>query len=430
MSDDQPVDPIFQLDPQGYQRPSEPMTRVSFNYGQLLGAEDFRTEQAYHVFAQRVHNALLHGYGTVRGLRVWVEDGEDGECLRVAPGLALDPLGRALYVSKGLCLRLAGIGDKVFEDLQDAPGELEGTVRKYAWIVARHVVCASGQVPAILPPCGQPSDSATNYSRVHDSVVIELSASAPELPQGLFPAPPSRPKPEDECLASGGDPRMPARMLTWRDALLRAVLVDQPGLGQLWSASVKCGVALARIVLRRNGGGAIHVETIDNSIRPLLPAVQWLAERFSGHTLAGQDTEEPRLRVRSIWSEIQSGIPSEVDDGVEGLQIHICLSEAPLAEQNLADSIRVQVFSGGAWTTPTPNPVPMLNDHRISITIAQQEVVPSHWRVHLAGEGDSPLMSASGPLAGWVEDSLPKPGRGRDIACIGTWGDWPNQNGG
>lgn len=434
MSDDQPVDPIFLLDPQGHQPPTDPMTRVSFNYGQLLGAEDFRTEQAYHVFAQRVHNALLHGYGTVRGLRVRVNPSnalEPGDrTLTIAPGLAIDPLGRVLYVPQQLCLRLSGIDNATFDALPPRDQHLaDGVTRRTAWIVARHTVCTSGEVPAILPPCGQPSDSASNRSRVHDAVVVELTATEPTAPEALFPAAPRRPDYEDQCHPPEVQDLNALPALTWRDALLRATLTDQPGLPQLWSSSTKCGVALARIDLSRNGGGPIQVDAVDNSVRPLLPAIQWLAERASGHTLVGQDTEEPRLRVRSIWSELQSGIPSEVEDGVDGLEIHVCLSEAPLAEQSLADSIRVQVFSGGAWTTPTPNPVPTLNDRRISITIAQQEVVPSHWRVHLAGEGDSPLMSASGPLAGWVEDSLQKPGRGRDIACIGIWGDWPNQNG-
>ena len=59
--------PLDDLDPA---TPGDPFTRLHYHYGQLLGAEDFNTEQRYFLLRSRLHNAVLHGFGTVWGLKV------------------------------------------------------------------------------------------------------------------------------------------------------------------------------------------------------------------------------------------------------------------------------------------------------------------------------------------------------------------------
>ena len=44
--------------------------RLCYFYGQLLGAKDFKTEQAYFREKSKLHNRCLHGYGVVCGLEV------------------------------------------------------------------------------------------------------------------------------------------------------------------------------------------------------------------------------------------------------------------------------------------------------------------------------------------------------------------------
>ena len=46
------------------------LRRVHYFHGQLLGVQDFRTEQAYFRAKHQLHNRCLHGRGTVCGLRV------------------------------------------------------------------------------------------------------------------------------------------------------------------------------------------------------------------------------------------------------------------------------------------------------------------------------------------------------------------------
>jgi hypothetical protein len=48
--------------------------RLTYFYGQLLGARDFQVEQAYFREKLKLHNRCLHGYGVVCGLRVTAEE--------------------------------------------------------------------------------------------------------------------------------------------------------------------------------------------------------------------------------------------------------------------------------------------------------------------------------------------------------------------
>lgn len=88
--------------------------RLHYAVGALLGADDFVDEQAYH--RGRLARALgyLGGTGTVAGLRVEVRPpspgdpraAEDGEQVRVRPGVAVDPHGRLVELAEPACTRL------------------------------------------------------------------------------------------------------------------------------------------------------------------------------------------------------------------------------------------------------------------------------------------------------------------------------------
>ena len=82
---------------------SEQPRRVNYTAGLLLTASDFEAEQEYHRQMRYLHNRLLHGYGTVTGFDVAVDDGTN---VHVSPGLAIDALGREIIVTEQMCLRL------------------------------------------------------------------------------------------------------------------------------------------------------------------------------------------------------------------------------------------------------------------------------------------------------------------------------------
>lgn len=81
--------------------------RPVYATGMLLDAGDFLAEQTYHRGRLARALALSTGGGTLAGLRVSAGTSSDGvEELRVAPGVAVDRLGRLIEVARPSCLRL------------------------------------------------------------------------------------------------------------------------------------------------------------------------------------------------------------------------------------------------------------------------------------------------------------------------------------
>ncbi|MDT7807863.1 MAG: hypothetical protein QOJ70_1676, partial [Acidobacteriota bacterium] len=83
-----------------------PNKRVNYTFGMVLGVDDFRQEQEHFEWKHRISNLLLHGSGTVCGLSVTTEAvGADVE-VRIAPGYAVSPHGRWMWLERALCARL------------------------------------------------------------------------------------------------------------------------------------------------------------------------------------------------------------------------------------------------------------------------------------------------------------------------------------
>jgi hypothetical protein len=70
--------------------------RIRYTAGMLLTADEFRTEQTYHVERRRLLNRMLHGAGVVSGLEV--TGGPEDGTVTVAPGFALDRCGREILI--------------------------------------------------------------------------------------------------------------------------------------------------------------------------------------------------------------------------------------------------------------------------------------------------------------------------------------------
>lgn len=186
----EPSDPLFQpvvdSDPA---TPGDPLSRLRFHYGQCLSAEDFEAEQRYFVLRQRLHNALLHGVGTVWGLAIHRKEPrpEGGEQLICEPGMAIDPLGREIWVAQPLCLDLAALEASFWGELQptpSAPASTEPTAtpdRRRAYVVLRYEACLSDEVPVIPLPCSDDHDGLA-ASRVRDSFRLCLEAEPPPDP--------------------------------------------------------------------------------------------------------------------------------------------------------------------------------------------------------------------------------------------------------
>jgi hypothetical protein len=113
---------------------------VNFFDGQLLGADDFRTDQDYHRRMRYLHNRLLHGWGIVTGYDV----DDDGGGVLVGPGVALDAQGRELVLPEPVRIDLpseAGCDEQTvwyviatWEEIPSAPVAADDKDKFSRWI--------------------------------------------------------------------------------------------------------------------------------------------------------------------------------------------------------------------------------------------------------------------------------------------------------
>ncbi len=177
--------------------------RVHYATGVLLGAEDFQAEQDYH--RSRLARALAYamGHGTLAGLAVTHEAAQaadatnpaTSERLLVAPGLAIDRLGRMIEVVKPRCLKLddwyqAQSPQLLRQAWHDADNLWTGSPSGVAAdLFVRFVVCERGKTPAFASDAFDSFDSVT-AARLRDGFEMALilrQETSPPRPQPQWP---------------------------------------------------------------------------------------------------------------------------------------------------------------------------------------------------------------------------------------------------
>jgi len=168
-----------------------PDSRVNYNFGLVLGVNEFRQEQMYFLDKHYLHNSELHGYGAVTGLSVdrarYPEDKPTDVQITVHPGMAIDQLGRALIVREDQCARLgAWLAQQVKNDQQNNkdtfenhPPDKDGYLTVYA--VASYAEIEEQSVPVAGGLTGN-GNSAGMYSRIRDAFTIEFRWDRPKMP--------------------------------------------------------------------------------------------------------------------------------------------------------------------------------------------------------------------------------------------------------
>jgi hypothetical protein len=178
----------------------DPLKRVRYSFGLVLGVDEFQQEQHYLMERNRLHNRLLHGYGTVSGLAIELPAADDPDAvLRVRPGVAVDQHGREIVVPRTMCVKLARWLER-YGDFLDAQGLIDDdpTASPPLPPAARLAVilcyreCETDAVPVPGEPCRAQED-AMEASRIADSFELRLAVrgeapvlSPPDrLPDGL-----------------------------------------------------------------------------------------------------------------------------------------------------------------------------------------------------------------------------------------------------
>jgi len=283
----------------------EPLRRVAYEAGMLLGLEATRDEQVYHRRRLTRQQYWLHGAGTLAGLRVRVESvpppasAPAGTAARVrllvGPGIGIDGLGREILVHETHCLDLADwLGAQDQTTLAD--GFDVANTRLNLRISARYQDCPVAAQPVLARKLNLGTD-AVAASRIADAVALEIEA---ESPAAVAATPPFTPWPlhgpldgpmpplsEAETIAlAAADLESAAAGARMRMRLRLLHLFDGGGWsppGTLSDLLGRARLPLARVAIQTPDPATVAgtltaaVVSVDNLSRPFVPTAAQLA---------------------------------------------------------------------------------------------------------------------------------------------------------
>jgi len=289
----------------------QPLARVSYQAGMLLGVEATQAEQDYHRRRLTRQNYWLHGSGTVCGLRVHARGEDPGDedtnvlvRLFVTGGIAVDGLGREVALSEPHCIDL-----RAWLTTQHEDETLWGTLIRDGYdagdnclwlaLTVRYQDTASGLQPVLATDVNAGTDPV-KAGRIKDCALLELTAERPDEGPGGHPFAAHRRLPElADLVAAGkltaieqarlaaaagperGQLELGARLLHLLGDDNRALEARMSGAD---AAAVLARTLLARVRIRLAPGRSLIVNPrrieVDNLARPFLfnaGLLAWLA---------------------------------------------------------------------------------------------------------------------------------------------------------
>jgi len=279
----------------------EPLRRVAYEAGMLLGLEATREEQGYHRRRLTRAQYWLHGAGTVAGLLVRVTPvppaagAPTGTAARVrvlvGAGIGIDGLGRELLVHETHCLDLADwLGAQDQGQLRDGFDDVSDVLTLR--VSARYQDCAVAAQPVLARKINLGTD-AVQPSRIADNVLLELAVEPPGTaarwrPWPLHPALDGALTSREQAARDALDPADPA--LAWAPDLLNLRLRLLHLFDDDWHPPEllpelveRARLPLARLRIATADPAAIAdsltaaMVSVDNLSRPFLPTAAQLA---------------------------------------------------------------------------------------------------------------------------------------------------------
>jgi hypothetical protein len=154
----------------------DPLKRVNYTKGLVLGVDEFDQEQFYLMERDQLQNRALHGYGTIWGLNVSVCGSPEDPEVMVSPGLALDTCGRMINVPTAQCAHLNAWLTKNKDSVMNYIGSPPGSLTVY--VVLRYKECETDTVPIPGEPCRSQEDIMAP-SRISDYFDLSLQLEPP-----------------------------------------------------------------------------------------------------------------------------------------------------------------------------------------------------------------------------------------------------------
>jgi len=160
-----------------------PDLRVDYQFGLVLGVNEFRQEQEYFLEKDYLYDRELHGFGTASGLKVTATPLSDNDALiTIEAGMALDQWGRPVVIRNPQCARL---GAWLAKREQQNPGEIAShrgaSDDFHLYVVVSYDECEDALVPIPGQPCSS-GDALQAPSRIRDSFNIGLRWEPPSMP--------------------------------------------------------------------------------------------------------------------------------------------------------------------------------------------------------------------------------------------------------
>ena len=298
--------------------PDNPQCAPNYHFGMLLGVEDFRAEQGFHVGRLRRHQRTLHGAGVVWGLKVTF-DATDFE-LRVGPGYAIDALGRDLLIEVAQCVSLPlwwleHRGEDAYHDIatpDDATLDLD--------LVICHATCLGSPVPAIAEPCaGDAADVA--YSRICEIARLAL-VRAPTAGDAPDDAPEPAPAAAPDALPFHLLQMWLGRVGPRRDAEGKVLAADQ------WLIDAYNALKLLAPVEQASARAALLRELLARAAAETAP---------SAYDADEHDLCLPLARLRGVHLKLEPGGWRATVDSVEMGVREVLLPSAVLQDLLLAE---------------------------------------------------------------------------------------------
>jgi len=161
-------------------QPLDPLKRVNYTFGLVLGVDEFEQEQTYFREKDKSHSRILHGYGTDYGLAVSIgNDGTSDVEVRIACGVAVNPQGQEIHVSRTMCARINDWLGKYKDSLQNIFGTPPVSVALCVVLCYRE--CLTDSVPIPGEPCRTQSDSMAP-SHISEAFELKLCLDPDTLP--------------------------------------------------------------------------------------------------------------------------------------------------------------------------------------------------------------------------------------------------------
>jgi hypothetical protein len=156
--------------------------RNTYFNGKLLVERDFTDEQAYLIGKEWLHNNLLHGVGTVCGLKVLAHPNPEcqDQYLYIEPGVALDCCGREIIVTEKLLVPVQELIDANEVEVDDG-----GSTDLFIGLCYQEL--NEEQIPVILPDCDC-ADGNQAYNRIREGYKLHLFSQPAGARQPVRPS--------------------------------------------------------------------------------------------------------------------------------------------------------------------------------------------------------------------------------------------------